>query len=130
LFDVTPRQLAEIAGNDLPSGYLQKLRRFEYGPGVFKIDWALATPIPWANPACAQAATVHVGGSAEEIIASEGALAEGKVSERPFVLVAQQSLFDPTRAPEGKHTGWAYCHVPGACAEDLTERIEAQIERF
>ncbi len=130
LFDLTPRQVVQIAGDQLSSGYLRQARNFEYGPGVFKVDWALSRPIPWENPACARAATVHVAGTAEELMQSEGALGEGRVSERPFVLVAQQSLFDDSRAPAGKHTGWAYCHVPSGCAIDMTERIEAQIERF
>lgn len=130
LFDVTPRQLAAIAGDALPRRYRRNLERFRYGPGVFKIDWALDGPIPWTAEACRRAATIHVGGTIEEIAASEAAAWQGKHSDRPFVLVAQQSLFDPTRAPEGKQTGWAYCHIPNGSAEDMTERIEAQIERF
>ncbi|HTG43636.1 MAG TPA: NAD(P)/FAD-dependent oxidoreductase, partial [Verrucomicrobiae bacterium] len=130
LFDLTPRQIAKIAGTHLPAGYVRKLERFVYGPGVFKIDWALSQPIPWSNPMCGAAATVHVAGTAKEVLESEAALAEARVSERPFVLLAQQSGFDPSRAPDGKQTGWAYCHVPSGCTEDLTIRIEAQIERF
>jgi phytoene dehydrogenase-like protein len=130
LFDLSPRQVAEIAGDQLSSGYLRQVRRFEYGPGVFKVDWALSQAIPWTNPACARAGTVHVGGTAEELMESEAALGQGRVADRPFVLVAQQSLFDDSRAPAGKHTGWAYCHVPNGCTVDMTERIEAQIERF
>jgi phytoene dehydrogenase-like protein len=130
LFDLTPRQIAEIAGAQLSPGYLRQVRRFEYGPGVFKVDWALSQAIPWKNPTCALAATVHVGGTAGELIASEAALGQGRVADRPFVLVAQQSLFDHSRAPAGKHTGWAYCHVPNGCTVDMTETIEAQIERF
>jgi phytoene dehydrogenase-like protein len=130
LFDVTPRQLANIAGEELPSGYVRKLRRFRYGPGVFKIDWALDGPIPWKAAECARAATVHVGGTFEEIAEHEAAVWKGRTSERPFVLVAQQSMFDSTRAPAGKHTGWAYCHVPHGSTEDMTEKIERQIERF
>jgi phytoene dehydrogenase-like protein len=130
LFDVTPRQLAAIAGDALPSGYVRSLRRFRYGPGVFKVDWALSGPIPWTAPECRSAATVHVGGTIDEIAAHEGAIWKGRTTRRPFVLVAQQSLFDPTRAPAGRHTGWAYCHVPHGSNEDMTEAIEAQIERF
>jgi phytoene dehydrogenase-like protein len=130
LFDLTPRQVVAVAGDHLPAGYRDRLSRFRYGPGIFKIDWALDGPIPWKAEGCARAATVHVGGRAEEIAAGERDVWQGKHPERPFVLVAQQSLFDPTRAPEGKHTGWAYCHVPHGSTIDMTERIEAQIERF
>ncbi|MGZ5432777.1 MAG: phytoene desaturase family protein [Thermoanaerobaculia bacterium] len=130
LFDVTPRQLANIAGDALPDSYVKKLRRFRYGPGVFKIDWALDGPIPWRNADCARSATVHVGGTLEEIAAHERAAFHGRMTDRPFVLCAQQSMFDPTRAPAGKHTGWAYCHVPHGWTDDATERIERQIERF
>ncbi|HEX8089211.1 MAG TPA: NAD(P)/FAD-dependent oxidoreductase [Blastocatellia bacterium] len=130
LFDLTPRQIVEVAGDQLPPAYRRKLSRFRYGPGVFKIDWALDGPIPWKAKECAQAATVHVGGTMDEIAAGEGQTWRGKHSERPFVLVAQQSLFDPTRAPDGKQTGWAYCHVPNGSTRDMSERIEAQIERF
>ncbi|MFZ2490754.1 MAG: NAD(P)/FAD-dependent oxidoreductase [Thermoanaerobaculia bacterium] len=130
IFDVTPRQLAEIAGDALPATYVRKLRRFRYGPGVFKVDWALGGPIPWKAAECTRAATVHVGGTIEEIADHEAAIWEGRTTARPFALVAQQSLFDATRAPSGKHTGWAYCHVPHGSGEDMTERIERQIERF
>jgi len=130
VFDVTPKQLASIAGDQLPKSYLQKIRRFRYGPGVFKIDWALSGPIPWKNAECLSAATVHLGGPAEEIAESEDRMAQGKIAERPFVLLAQQSLFDETRAPQGKQTGWAYCHVPNGSDVDMTERIESQVERF
>jgi phytoene dehydrogenase-like protein len=130
LFDLTPRQLADIAGTDLPRGYVERLRGYRYGPGVFKVDYALDGPIPWRAAACARAATVHVGGTIEEIAAHESAIWRGAVTDRPFVLVAQQSMFDPTRAPSGKHTGWAYCHVPHGSTEDMTDRIERQIERF
>src|SRR6185436_4909822 len=130
IFDVTPRQLADIAGSELPARYVRKLRRFRYGPGVFKVDFALDRPIPWKAAACARAATVHVGGTFEEIADHEAAIWRGKTTAKPFVLVAQQSVFDATRAPEGKHTGWAYCHVPHGSTEDMTERIEKQIERF
>jgi phytoene dehydrogenase-like protein len=106
------------------------LRNYQYGPGVFKVDWALSGPIPWKDPRCNLAATVHVGGAADEVMRSEHAMGHGRISESPFVLVAQQSLFDRTRAPAGQHTGWAYCHVPAGCTIDMTERIEKQIERF
>lgn len=130
LFDVMPRSLAAIAGEALPASYRDQLLRYRHGPGVFKVDWALAGPIPWTAAECHRAATVHVGGPADEIAASERAPHEGRVSERPFVLVVQQSLFDDTRAPPGQHTGWAYCHVPNGSTVDMTAVIEAQIERF
>jgi phytoene dehydrogenase-like protein len=130
LLDVTPAQLVKLAGHRLPPRYVEKLRRFRYGPGVFKVDWALAGPIPWRAVGCTRAGTVHVGGSLEEISASEAAVARGQVPERPFVLVAQHTPFDDSRAPKGRHTGWAYCHVPNGCTEDMTARIEAQMERF
>jgi phytoene dehydrogenase-like protein len=129
-FDVTPRQLIKIAGKRFPKTYTEKLQTFRYGPGVFKIDWALDGPIPWKHSECLSAGTVHLGGSAAEIVQAEQQVAEGKIAERPFVLVAQQSLFDRTRAPENKQTGWAYCHVPNGCNEDMTQRIESQVERF
>jgi phytoene dehydrogenase-like protein len=130
VLDVTPRQLARIAASALPSRYLGKLERFRYGPGVFKLDWALDGPIPWRDPACLEAATVHVGGPHEQIAAAEAEVARGGHPERPFVIAAQQSLFDPRRAPAGKHTAWGYCHVPNGSTVDMTERIERQIERF
>ena len=130
LCDLTPRQFAAIAGGRLPARYRRRLEAYRYGPGVFKIDWALTAPIPWTAAECARAGTVHVGGSLDEIAASERAAAGAKASERPFVLVAQPSLFDPSRAPAGQHTAWAYCHVRNASTEDLTERIESQVERF
>ncbi|MGI8744747.1 MAG: phytoene desaturase family protein [Bryobacteraceae bacterium] len=130
LCDITPRQLLQIAGNKLPRGYCRKLERFRYGPGAYKMDWALSAPIPWKSPGCAKAATQHLGGTLDEIAASERAPWEGVASERPFTLVAQPSLFDDSRAPEGKHTAWAYCHVPNGSTEDMSGRIEAQIERF
>ncbi len=128
--DLTPRQVLDLAGSRLPAGYRRRLRAFRYGPGAFKVDWALSGPIPWRAPACARAATIHVGGTLEEIVASEAAAARGVLAGRPFVLVAQPSLFDPTRAPLGRHTAWAYCHVPHGSSADVTARIEAQIERF
>lgn len=130
LFDVTPRQLHAIAGEVFPGWYRRQLAQYRYGPGAFKIDWALKGPIPWAAEVCRAAATVHVGGTYEEIAASEHDAATGKVCARPLVLVAQQSLFDSSRAPAGRHTGWAYCHVPHGCSVDMTAAIEAQIERF
>jgi len=130
LFDLAPKQLIAIAGDALPSGYLRRLARYRYGPAVFKLDWALSGPIPWRDPQCARASTVHVGGTLDEIAASEAAAYRGEHSERPFVLVAQQSHCDATRAPAGKHTGYAYCHVPHGSDVDMTAAVEAQIERF
>ena len=130
LFDVTPRQIADIAGNELPPSYTKRLRRFRYGPGVFKIDWALDGPIPWRAEECRHSATVHVGGTIEEIAEHEAAIWQGRNTGRPFVLVAQQSLFDDSRAPDRKQTGWAYCHVPHGSTDDMTDAIEQQIERF
>src|SRR5688572_7983234 len=127
---VAPPHVGRIASERLPTNFAEKLARHRYGPAVFKVDWALSTPIPWKNPACARAGTVHVGGTLEEIAASERAAWTNVPSERPFVLVAQQSLFDDARAPAGKHTGWGYCHVPHGSTIDMTDRIEAQIERF
>ena len=130
LFDTSPRQLAEIAGPVLPPAYLERLARFRYGPGVFKLDWALAGPIPWRDPSVAGASTVHLGGTLDEVAASEAAMSRGEHPTRPFVLLCQQSHFDRTRAPEGQHTGYAYCHVPSGSTFDMTEAIEAQVERF
>jgi len=130
LCDVTPRQLLRMAGSRLSAGYRRKLERYRYGPGVFKVDYALSAPVPWKAQDCLRAATVHIGGTMEEIAASEDAMRHGKVAERPFVLVAQPSLFDATRAPEGRHVLWAYCHVPHGSDCNMLERIEAQIERF
>lgn len=130
LFDVGPQQLSRIAGPHLPEGFHRKLQSYRYGPAAFKLDWALSGPIPWKAPACAQAATVHLGGTLEELTISEAAPWQNRHCERPYVLVAQQSLFDPTRAPPGKHTGWAYCHVPHGSTRDMTDVIEAQMERF
>jgi phytoene dehydrogenase-like protein len=130
LFDLTPRQLLGIARDRFPAGYQRALARYRYGPGVFKVDWALDGPIPWRAAECSRAATVHLGASLAEIAASERAVWQGRPPERPYVIVVQQSLFDPTRAPEGKHTGWAYCHVPNGSDFDMTERVEAQVERF
>jgi phytoene dehydrogenase-like protein len=130
LLDLTPRQVVRLAGHRLPAGYVRRLGRFRYGMGVFKLDWALNAPIPWRSPACARAGTVHLGGTLDEVAASEAAIGRGEHPERPFVLLSQPSLFDPTRAPAGRHTAWAYCHVPNGSTVDMTARIEAQIERF
>jgi len=130
LFDTSPAQLAAIAEPVLPARYVRRLRRYRYGPGVFKLDWALAGAIPWRDPRCLEASTVHVGGSLEDIAASEAAVWRGEHPDRPFVMVCQQSQFDPARAPAGRHTGYAYCHVPAKSTVDLTLQIEQQIERF
>lgn len=130
LCDVAPRALAGLAGNSLPEGYRRALLRYRHGPGAFKIDWALSEPIPWTAAACRRAGTVHVGGTLEEVAAAERACWQGKASAQPFVLVSQPSLFDPSRAPQDKHVGWAYCHVPPGGAENMTEYLENQIERF
>ncbi len=130
LFDIAPRALVTIAGSRFPAGFRRALERFRYGPGVFKLDWALDGPIPWQAPACARAGTVHLAGSFAELEAAELAVSRGQVADRPFVILAQQSLFDATRAPAGKHTGWGYCHVPNGSTVDMTDRIEAQVERF
>ena len=130
LCDISPRQLLQIAGDRLPGQYRRKLKKYRYGPGVFKMDWALDGPIPWTSPDCTLAATVHVGGSLEEIAAAERAPWAGTLDRRPFVLLAQPSLFDPSRAPAGKHTAWAYCHVPNGSTANVSQNIEGQIERF
>jgi phytoene dehydrogenase-like protein len=130
LLDVTPRQFISIAGDRMPDAYRRKLERYRYGPGVFKMDWALSGPIPWNATECSRAATVHLGGTLEEMAASELAPWEGAVADRPFVLLTQPSLFDSSRAPTGKHTAWGYCHVSNGSTADMAGRIEAQIERF
>jgi len=130
IFDLTPRQILAIAGDRFPAAYRRQLEHFRYGPGVFKLDLALDGPVPWRAEACRSAGTVHLGGTLSEIAFAEREVAQGRHPERPFVLVAQQSLFDPSRAPAGKHTLWAYCHVPNGSTVDMTEQIEAQIERF
>ncbi len=130
LFDVSPLRLLDIAGEHFTEGYRNGLKRYRYGPGIFKVDFALDGPIPWEAEGCNRAGTVHLGGTLEEVKAGESAVSRGEHPERPFILLAQQSLFDTTRAPEGKHTAWAYCHVPNGSTFDMTERIEAQIERF
>jgi phytoene dehydrogenase-like protein len=130
LFDVTPRQLLAICGDALPPRYRRALGRYRYGPGVFKVDYALTDAVPWSAPACRAAGTVHLGGTLEEIAAGERTVARGGHPERPYVLVAQPSLADATRAPQGRHTLWAYCHVPNGSRVDMAEAIERQIERF
>ena len=131
LFDLTPRQLLSICGpGDLPSSYRRALARFRYGPGAFKLDYALSGPVPWQAAECRAAGTVHLGGTLAEISASEAAVAAGRHPERPYVLVAQPAVIDPSRAPGGGHTLWAYCHVPNGSSADMTAAIEAQIERF
>lgn len=130
LLDVTPRQLLRIGGERLPPGYRRRLARFRYGPAAFKVDWALDGPIPWEAEVCARAGTVHVGGTAAEIAAGEKAVERGEHPERPFVLLAQPTLFDERRAPPGRHVAWSYCHVPIGSTVDMTERIERQVERF
>ncbi len=130
LCDVTPRQLVRIAGASLEAGFRRDLERYRYGPGVCKVDWALDAPIPWKATECLRAGTVHLGGTLEDIAASERAPWLGGVAERPFVLLTQPTLFDPTRTPSGKHIAWAYCHVPNGSSFDASTRIEEQVERF
>jgi phytoene dehydrogenase-like protein len=130
LFDVTPRQLLQIAGHKFSALYRWQIEKYRYGMGVFKIDWALDAPIPFKVAECREAGTVHLGNSLEEIASSEQITWNGFHHERPFVLLAQQSLFDTTRAPQGKHTAWAYCHVPNGSEKDMTNAIENQVERF
>ncbi|HEX7950408.1 MAG TPA: NAD(P)/FAD-dependent oxidoreductase [Candidatus Limnocylindrales bacterium] len=130
LFDLTPRQVLAIAGQALPAGFRRRLAAFRYGPGVFKVDLALSGPIPWRAEELAGAGTLHLGGTYDEIAGAEAAVARGQVPDRPFVLLTQPSRFDPSRAPEGKHTAWAYCHVPNGSTADMTEPILDQIERF
>ncbi|HKW11462.1 MAG TPA: NAD(P)/FAD-dependent oxidoreductase, partial [Gemmatimonadaceae bacterium] len=130
LLDLTPRQVLEIAAERLPHGYRRALSRFRYGPGVFKVDWALADAVPWRDEACRQAGTLHLGGTFDEIEAGEAAIERGEHPERPMVLVAQPSCFDASRAPRGSHTLWGYCHVPNGSTVDMLPRIEGQIERF
>jgi phytoene dehydrogenase-like protein len=130
LLDVTPRQVLQIGGQQLPTGYRRQLANYRYGAGVFKLDWALSEPIPWTAAPCRRAGTVHLGWSLEEIAHSEQMVWQGEHVARPYVLVTQQSLFDDSRAPRGRHTGWAYCHVPHGSTVDMTGAIEKQIERF
>lgn len=130
LLDLTPRQFLKIGGHRLPAGYRRALERYRYGSAAFKVDWALDGPAPWTAAECARAGTVHLAGTLEEVVASEAAHVRGVLHERPFVLFVQPTLFDPTRAPPGKHTAWAYCHVPHGYAGDALDRIERQVERF
>jgi phytoene dehydrogenase-like protein len=130
VLDITPKQLLQLAPDRLPGPYQRTLQRFRYGPGVFKVDWALREPIPWKAKDCSRAITVHLGGTFEEIAASERDCWQGKPPTKPFVLLAQQSLFDPTRAPQGCHTAWAYCHVPNGWTGSALDAIENQVERF
>jgi phytoene dehydrogenase-like protein len=130
LLDVTPRQVLAIAGDRLPARYRRRLEGFRYGPGVFKVDWALDGPIPWRDPSTARAGTVHLGGTYREIAASEEAVGRGRHAATPYVLLVQPTIADPSRAPEGKHVAWAYCHVPNGSTEDMTGAIETQVERF
>jgi phytoene dehydrogenase-like protein len=128
--DVTPRQLLGLGERRFRSAYKRQLARFSYGPGAFKVDYALSEPIPWTAPECRRVATLHLGGSFDEIAESESAVRNGKHAERPFVVLSQPTLFDPSRAPTGKHVAWAYCHVPNGSDFDMLERLESQIERF
>jgi phytoene dehydrogenase-like protein len=130
VLDLTPRQVVQVAGDRLPDAYRRRLDRYRYGPGVFKVDWALDGPVPWRDPALARAGTVHLGGTAGEVADAEAAVARGRLPDRPYVLFAQATVADPSRAPAGRHTGWAYCHVPNGCTVDRTDVIEAQLERF
>ena len=130
LCDLTPRQILPIVGDSLPQGFRRKLTRYRYGPAAFKLDWALNAPVPWRARECSQAATVHLGGSFAEILTAEKLVNSGQHADKPFIILCQPSLFDPSRAPDGKHTLWAYCHVPNGSQVDMTERIENQIERF
>jgi phytoene dehydrogenase-like protein len=128
--DLSPAPLLRIAGHMFPARYRRRLERYRYGMGVFKVDWALAAPIPWTAEPCRRAGTLHLGGSLDEIAASEQAAWTGRIADRPFVLLSQPTVFDPSRAPDGKHVAWGYCHVPGASPVNMLDRIERQIERF
>jgi phytoene dehydrogenase-like protein len=130
LLDLTPRQVVDVAGATLPAQYRRRLAGYRYGPGVFKVDWALDAPIPWTASACSLAATVHLGGTLDEVAAAEGAVWRGEHPSRPFVILVQPTLFDSTRAPARRHTAWAYCHVPNGSSVDMAGAIEAQVERF
>ena len=130
LLDMTPRQVSKVAGERLPGFFRRRLEAYRYGPGVFKMDWALSGPVPWKASECARAGTVHLGGTLAEVAHAEREVWRGSHPDRPFVLLSQPSLFDPSRAPGGQHTAWAYCHVPNGSGFDMTDRIEAQVERF
>ena len=130
LLDTTPKSVLQILGDRLERGYARALRRYRYGPGVCKVDWALSEPIPWKDPNFARTATVHIGGPLDQVAASERAVWEGKFSDHPYMILVQHSLFDPSRAPEGGHTAWAYCHTPAGSAEDVSDRLEAEIETY
>jgi phytoene dehydrogenase-like protein len=130
LCDLSPKPLLRIVGDTFPTAYRQKLGRYRYGMGVFKVDWALAAPIPWRADECRRAGTLHLGASLSEVAASESAAWEGRIADQPFVLLSQPTLFDPSRAPAGKHVAWGYCHVPAASTADMLDRVERQIERF
>ena len=130
LGDVTPRQLLKLAGHKLSPGYRKRLERFKVGPGAFKVDWALDGPIPWKAPGCARAGTLHLGGTFDEMADAERAPWRGEHAKRPYVLLVQQTPWDESRAPPGKHTAWAYCHVPNGSIVDMTAAIEDQVERF
>jgi phytoene dehydrogenase-like protein len=130
LCDLSPKPLLRIAGHTFPRAYRRKLERYRYGMGAFKVDWALEAPIPWKAPECRRAGTLHLGGTLNEIAASEKGAWEGRVVDRPFVLLSQPTLFDPSRAPVGKHVAWGYCHVPGGSTVNMLDRVEHQIERF
>lgn len=130
LLDISPWQFVRIAGERLPKRYRRCLESFQHAPGIFKVDYALSAPVPWKTEACRRAGTIHLGGTMDEIAVAEREVALGKIPDQPFVLVAQQSLFDETRAPRGQHTLWTYCHVPFDCTVDMSTHIEAQIERF
>ena len=129
VLDIGPKQLLALAGERLPSSYRARLERFRFGPGVFKMDWALSAPIPWRDAACARAGTVHLAGDLAAVARAEAAVHRGRLEERPFVILVQPTLFDPSRAPAGKHVAWAYCHVPHGSTIDASAAIEAQIER-
>jgi phytoene dehydrogenase-like protein len=130
LCDLSPKPLLRIAGHKFPAAYRRALERYRYGPGVFKVDWALSAPIPWKADGCARAGTLHLGGTLGEIAASERAAFEGRIADRPYVLLSQPTLFDPSRAPAGQHVAWGYCHLPSASTVDMLERVERQVERF
>ncbi|MEO7474688.1 MAG: NAD(P)/FAD-dependent oxidoreductase, partial [Gemmatimonadales bacterium] len=130
MLDLGPHHVARLAGDRLPASYRRALVRYRYGAAAYKLDWALDGPVPWRSAECARAATVHLGGALEEVAASEEAYGRGLVHDRPFVLFVQPTLFDPSRAPVGRHTAWAYCHVPNGCSLDLSGHIERQVERF